>query len=425
MKTYHVFTAFSGYDSQMMALRKLSDTYDSLKFELVGWAEVEPAAIAAHNTAFPEYSQCNYGDISKIDWAKVPDFDIFTYSFPCQAVSKSGKSGGIRKGSNTTSSLLWECERAIEAKRPKYCIMENVKALVTRQKTKKDDDTEPTIMIEDFLEWEFTMCTYGYWNYLKVLDAADYGVPQHRERTIMVSIRKDNEEDPHYVFPVVQNLNPTTIDSILDDDVSHKNYLPDDKVRSFIAILASGDMETLPIKMPIIKKETIKNSHPVKKIITPTTKNGLATTLMASSYNKSRDITYFLSTGHYPKTGVVEVWESQMDLESEKVNWGRLSEEKNNRDIYNNSRDEILYAVKNLNGRQFIRLRDLTTAECLRLMSVPQEYVDSMLYLERELKNKNHTEDESPLRKMAGNSIVVDVLYYIFKSLFINIIHIK
>lgn len=146
---------------------------------------------------------------------------------------------------------------------------------------------------------------------------------------------------------------------------------------------------------------------------------------MASSYNKSRDITFFLSTGHYPKTGVVEVWESQMDLESEKVNWGRLSEEKNNRDIYNNSRDEILYVVKNLNGRQFIRLRDLTTAECLRLMSVPQEYVDSMLNLERELKNKNHTEDESPLRKMAGNSIVVDVLYYIFKSLFINIIHIK
>ena len=59
MKKYHIFTAFSGYDSQMMALRKLSDTYDSLKFELVGWAEIEPAAIAAHKAAFPEYSQCN------------------------------------------------------------------------------------------------------------------------------------------------------------------------------------------------------------------------------------------------------------------------------------------------------------------------------------------------------------------------------
>lgn len=447
MKKYHIFTAFSGYDSQMMALRMLSDRSKNIKFELVGWAEIEPAAIAAHNAAFPEYSQCNYGDISKIDWAKVPDFDIFTYSFPCQAVSKSGKSGGIRKGSNTTSSLLWECERAIEVKRPKYCIMENVKALVTKQKTKKDDDTEPTIMIEDFLEWEFTMCTYGYWNYLKVLDAADFGVPQHRERTIMVSIRKDNEEAPHYVFPVVQNLKPTTIDSILDDDVSQKNYLPDDKVRSFIAILASDNKNILPERMPVVKEETIKKSHLVKKIITPTTKNGHATTLMASSYIKSRDITYLLSTGHYPKTGVVEIRKSQMDLECEKVNWGKLSAKyKKTRDLCNNSREEILSAVRNLNGSQFIRLRDLTAAECLRLMSVPKEYVKRMLNPEKELMKINYTEeaiksmmmmpiknektgkvimkhiatDESALKKMAGNSIVVDMLFYVFKSLLIG-----
>jgi site-specific DNA-cytosine methylase len=367
-------------------------------------------------------------------------------------VSKSGKSGGIRKGSNTTSSLLWKCERAIEVKRPKYCIMENVKALVTKQKTKKDDDTEPTIMIEDFLEWEFTMCTYGYWNYLKVLDAADFGVPQHRERTIMVSIRKDNEEDPHYVFPVVQNLKPTTIDSILDVDVGEKNYLPDEKVRSFIAILASANKNILPERMPVVKEETIKNCHPVKKIITPTTKNGLATTLMASSYIKSRDITYLLSTGHYPKTGVVEIRKSLMDLECEKVNWGKLSAKyKKNRDLCNNSREEILSAVRNLNGSQFIRLRDLTAAECLRLMSVPKEYMDRMLDPEVELKKLNYSEDaikammtlsttnkktgkviekyittnESALKKMAGNSIVVDVLYYVLKSLFINIIHIK
>lgn len=339
--TKNVFTAFSGYDSQMMALRQLSKDTD-LKFELVGWSEIEPTAIVAHNAAFPEYSDCNYGDISKINWTEVPDFDVFTYSFPCQAVSRSGKSEGIRKGSGTTSSLLWECERAIRIKRPQYCIMENVKALVTNQQTrstpkelkeliryveayvrKQTTHSTPTrleefrnkvnslvtkletcststeleeliknikvqvtkldmrstpkeldefrenvmtlvhqqetaarksTMLEDFKLWEVTMCSLGYWNYLKVLDAADYGVPQHRERTIMVSIRKDNGSDPHYEFPVVQNLNPTTIDSILDDDVSHKNYLPDDKVRSFIAILASGDMETLPIKMPIIKK---------------------------------------------------------------------------------------------------------------------------------------------------------------------------
>lgn len=447
MKTYHVFTAFSGYDSQMMALRMLSERYASLKFELVGWSEIEPTAIAAHNAAFPEYSQCNYGDISKIDWTKVPDFDLFTYSFPCQAVSKSGKSEGIKKGSGTTSSLLWECERAIKLKRPKFCVMENVKALVTKQKTKNDDDTESTIMYEDFMEWEYTMCRLGYWNYLKVLDAADFGVPQHRERTIMVSIRKDNDEDPHYVFPSCLNLETKKIDSILDKVVDEKNYLPDKKVRSFIAILASANKNILPERMPVVKEETIKNCHPVKKIITPTTKNGLATTLMASSYIKSRDITYLLSTGHYPKTGVVEIWESLMDLECEKVNWGKLSAKyKKNRDLCNNSREEILSAVRNLNGSQFIRLRDLTAAECLRLMSVPKEYVKRMLNPEKELMKINYTEeaiksmmmmpiknektgkvimkhiatDESALKKMAGNSIVVDMLFYVFKSLLIG-----
>ena len=58
-------------------------------------------------------------------------------------------------------------------------------------------------------------------------------------------------------------------------------------------------------------------------------------------------------------------------------------------------------------------------------MSVPEEYVERMLNLEKELKKKNHTVDESPLRKMAGNSIVVDVLYYVFRSLFIHNNHKK
>ena len=452
--TKNVFTAFSGYDSQMMALRQLSKDTD-LKFELVGWSEIEPTAIVAHNDAFPEYSDCNYGDISKINWTEVPDFDVFTYSFPCQAVSRSGKSEGIRKGSGTTSSLLWECERAIRIKRPLYCIMENVKALVTKQKTKKDDDTESTIMYEDFMVWEYTMCRLGYWNYLKVLDAADYGVPQHRERTIMVSIRKDNGLDPHYEFPPALNRTPAPVNSILEKkQVDEKNYLPDENTRSCIAILAYGDNGLSSVKMPIIDKDTLKNSHPVKKIITPTTRKGLATTLMASSFNGGSNLRYYLSTGNYPKTGVFEVWECKQNLEHEKVDWNKLSEKisiKKTRGIYNTSRKEICDSVKNLKSNQFIRLRGLTASECLRLMSVPKEYMDRMLDPEVKLKKLNYSEDaikammtlsttnkktgkviekyittnESALKKMAGNSIVVDMLYYIFRSLFIHNKHKK
>lgn len=73
-----VFTAFSGYDSQCLALKRLG-----LDFDLVGWSEIDTNAIKAHNALFPEYKDRNYGDISKIDWKEVPDFELFTYSSPC------------------------------------------------------------------------------------------------------------------------------------------------------------------------------------------------------------------------------------------------------------------------------------------------------------------------------------------------------
>lgn len=79
-----VFTAFSGYDSQCMALDRLGIDYG-----LVGWSEIEKNAIEAHNAVYPQWTDRNYGDISKIDWMKVPDFDLFTYSFPCQDISSA------------------------------------------------------------------------------------------------------------------------------------------------------------------------------------------------------------------------------------------------------------------------------------------------------------------------------------------------
>lgn len=78
MKRLNVFTAFSGYDSQCMALDRLG-----IDYELIAWSEIDKYAIQAHNAVYPQYADRNYGDICKIDWENVPDFDLFTYSFPC------------------------------------------------------------------------------------------------------------------------------------------------------------------------------------------------------------------------------------------------------------------------------------------------------------------------------------------------------
>ena len=80
-----VFTAFSGYDSQCMALDQIGINYD-----LVGWSEIDKFAIEAHNRFFPQYKDRNLGDISRIEWDNVPDFDLFTYSSPCQDFSRAG-----------------------------------------------------------------------------------------------------------------------------------------------------------------------------------------------------------------------------------------------------------------------------------------------------------------------------------------------
>ena len=85
-----VFTSFSGYDSQLMALRDIGANY-----ECVGWSEIDRWAIKAHNAVFPELADRNYGDITKIDWNAVPDFDLFTYSFPCTDISSAGEQKGF------------------------------------------------------------------------------------------------------------------------------------------------------------------------------------------------------------------------------------------------------------------------------------------------------------------------------------------
>jgi len=223
MKEIKVFTSFSGYDSQCLALQYLGYDYD-----LVGWSEIDKYAIQAHNALFPQYKDRNYGDISKIDWSQVPDFDLFTYSSPCQDFSNAGLQKGGEEGSGTRSSLLWECKKAISIKKPKYCLMENVKALVSKK-------FMPTLNL--WLRW---LEEQGYHNWIKVLNAKDYGVPQNRERVFVVSILNGEE----YTFPQPIPLEKKLKD-VLEEKVAEKYYLNQEKVDKFIAQLAPEKLKML------------------------------------------------------------------------------------------------------------------------------------------------------------------------------------
>ena len=207
-----VVTLCSGYDSQLMAIRNLG-----IPYECVGWSEIDKYAIMAHDAVFPEIADRNLGDMTKIDWSKVPDFDLLFYSTPCTDFSNAGKQAGGEEGSGTRSSILWFTRNAIIEKRPKYLVMENVKALTSEK-------FRPL-----FLKWCDELTGYGYTNFSQVLNAKDYGIPQNRERIFVVSILGD----AWFTFPQPVELK-LRLKDLLEDKVNEKYYLPQEKVNQFI-----------------------------------------------------------------------------------------------------------------------------------------------------------------------------------------------
>ena len=218
-----VVTLCSGYHSQLMAIRNLG-----IPYECVGWSEIDKYAIQAHNAIFPELADKNLGDMTKIDWSQVPDFDLLFYSTPCTDFSNAGKQAGGEEGSGTRSSILWWTRYAIIQKKPKYLIMENVKALVSEK-------FRPL-----FLKWGDELTSYGYTNFSAVLNAKDYGIPQNRERIFCVSILGDAWFN--FPYPIELKLR---LKDMLEEKVDEKYYLAQEKVDAFINELPEEKLKLL------------------------------------------------------------------------------------------------------------------------------------------------------------------------------------
>ena len=123
----------------------------------------------------------NYGSITQIKGSDMPDTDLLVYSFPCQDLSTGGKGLGMKKGSGTSSGLLWEVERILselseENRLPEYLLLENVRNILA------------PVYKEDLSQWLLFLESLGYQNdECMVLNALDFVVPQERERAFIVS----------------------------------------------------------------------------------------------------------------------------------------------------------------------------------------------------------------------------------------------
>ena len=115
------------------------------------------------------------GDISKVDMSTIPQSDIILGGFPCQGFSLSGP----RKIDDSRNTLYKHYVKLVRQNKPKAFIGENVKGLLTMGDGK---------IIEAIIE-DFSNC--GYDVYYKLVNAKNFGVPQDRERVIIVGFRKD------------------------------------------------------------------------------------------------------------------------------------------------------------------------------------------------------------------------------------------
>lgn len=216
---------FGGVGSQAMALRNIGADFEH--YRLCEWEQhAVDSYNAIHGTNFEtsDIQKLHGSDLGIVDTDKYTY--ICTYSFPCQDLSVAGSMKGYDKDSHTRSGLLWEVERLLKEmdELPQVLLMENVIQVHS-----------PGDNMENFRKWISFLDSLGYSSYWKDMNAKDYGMPQNRKRTIMVSILGEY----NYKFPKKIKRKTTAYD-YLQDTVEEKYYLDGEKCEFMVEELQAN-----------------------------------------------------------------------------------------------------------------------------------------------------------------------------------------
>lgn len=149
--------------------------FDELGYECVFSSEWDKAAATTYHANFGEMPA---GDITQISAETIPSHDILLAGFPCQAFSIMGKMKGFE---DTRGTMFFEIERILEHHQPRAILLENVKQLVSH-----DSGRTFRIILE-------RLSALGYFVKWQVLNALDFGLPQKRERVIIVGFKKETD----------------------------------------------------------------------------------------------------------------------------------------------------------------------------------------------------------------------------------------
>ncbi|RSI30099.1 Modification methylase HhaI [Streptococcus sanguinis] len=300
----------------------------------------------------------NLVDISEVHSQDLPDADILTYSFPCQDLSVSGywhnNTSGIDRDAENRSTLLWQIERilkeyvASQKKLPRFLLMENVSNILSQRH------------IDNFNEWKTFLESLGYINKVYTLDARNFGVPQARKRTFMLSVLAENDIEIRRI-----------------DEYLNANDLQTFKTTQLKNI---SDFLRLDYSVEKYKKEAIES-----------------TPRFTESRKKIFRDNIVLATGTKINASAAKTVTTKQDR--------------------NPNSGIIKYAKNDYLVEWNTHYRNLTPRECFMLMGFKEEQFDLLLLNNFENKKGSYFLTASKLIKMAGNSIVVPILEEIFKQM--------
>ncbi len=231
MSQYKVVSLFSGCGGLDLGIvggfTYLNKYYSKNPFDIIWANDIDFRATQTLRLNFPN-SNVICGDITQIlgineesqfsifHDVEIPQADVVIGGFPCQDFSVAGK----RQGLNVQRGKLYQSmAKVVEIIKPKIFVAENVKGLISWE-----NGLAIAAIIEDFSK-------LGYNVKYRVFNTADYGVPQIRERVIIVGVRKDVDVDFEWMSPThsstdVQLLPWVTIKDAIEDlenDEIHKS----------------------------------------------------------------------------------------------------------------------------------------------------------------------------------------------------------
>lgn len=165
MRYFSLFTGIGGLDNGL----------EKRGAQCVGFSEIRKSSEAIYKRHYPSHR--NFGDITEIEYASMPDFDVLTGGFPCQSFSLAGLRKGLEDSKGKKGAMVLYIHKILMAKQPSFFVLENVKGILNHDKGRT--------YTKIFRLFE----SAGYHVRVVMLNALYYGSAQSRERVIFIGSR--------------------------------------------------------------------------------------------------------------------------------------------------------------------------------------------------------------------------------------------